>query len=155
MNTASAFVIPHKPKERLRIRVGIHSGPAVGGIQKVGDSMPRYRMFGNALDVAYRINTLGKPMKIHISIDTKLLLDSIGGFHTEYRGLFEIKSKHQHRIDTYWLVGKERPETTIAPPSLETTEENRVQMVPDYVKDLMFPDDTMELSVKELGYVSP
>ena len=42
MNTASAFVIPHKPKERLRIRVGIHSGPAVGGIQKVGDSMPRY-----------------------------------------------------------------------------------------------------------------
>ena len=41
MNGASAFVIPHKPKERLRLRVGIHSGPAVGGIQKVGDSLPR------------------------------------------------------------------------------------------------------------------
>ena len=45
MNAASAFVIPHKPQERLRIRVGIHSGPAVGGIQKVGDSIPRYNSF--------------------------------------------------------------------------------------------------------------
>ena len=45
LNAASSFVIPHKPKEKLRIRVGIHSGPAVGGIQKVGDSMPRYSLF--------------------------------------------------------------------------------------------------------------
>jgi hypothetical protein len=52
-------------------------------------------MFGNALDVAYRLNTLGKPMKIHISVDTKLLLESIGGFHVEYRGLFEIKVTHE------------------------------------------------------------
>ena len=41
MNGASYFVIPSKPKERLRLRIGIHSGPAVGGIQKVGDGMPR------------------------------------------------------------------------------------------------------------------
>ena len=41
MNGASVFIIPHKPNERLRLRVGIHSGPAVGGIQRVGDSMPR------------------------------------------------------------------------------------------------------------------
>ena len=45
MNAASAFVIPHKPKERLHIRIGIHSGPAVGGIQKFGESMPRYSLF--------------------------------------------------------------------------------------------------------------
>ena len=41
MNGASYFVIPNKPKERLRLRIGIHSGPAVGGIQQVGDDMPR------------------------------------------------------------------------------------------------------------------
>ena len=52
-------------------------------------------MFGNALDVAYRLNTLGKPMKIHISVDTKLLLESIGGFHIEYRGMFEIKVTYE------------------------------------------------------------
>ena len=51
----------------------------------------RYRMFGNAIDVASRLNSMGKPSKIHISVDTKLLLDSIGGFRTEYRGLFEIQ----------------------------------------------------------------
>ena len=51
----------------------------------------RYRMFGNAIDVALRLNTMGKQSKIHISVDTKLLLDSIGGFRTEYRGLFEIQ----------------------------------------------------------------
>ena len=48
-------------------------------------------MFGNAIDVALRLNTMGKQSKIHISVDTKLLLDSIGGFRTEYRGLFEIQ----------------------------------------------------------------
>ena len=52
-------------------------------------------MFGNALDVAHRLNTLGKPMKIHISVDTKLLLDSIGGFHTKYRGLHETKVTYE------------------------------------------------------------
>ena len=48
-------------------------------------------MFGNAIDVASRLNSMGKPSKIHISVDTKLLLDSIGGFRTDYRGLFEIQ----------------------------------------------------------------
>ena len=42
MDGASCFVIPHKPKEQLRLRISVHSGPAVGGIQKVGDNLPRY-----------------------------------------------------------------------------------------------------------------
>ena len=41
MDGASCFVIPHKPKEQLRLRISVHSGPAVGGIQKVGDNLPR------------------------------------------------------------------------------------------------------------------
>ena len=52
-------------------------------------------MFGNALDVASRLNTLGEPMKIHISGDTKILLDSLGGFRIEYRGLCELKVGHR------------------------------------------------------------
>ena len=51
-------------------------------------------MFGDALEGASRLNTLGEPMRIHISLDTKLLLDSIGGFCIEYRGLFEIQVRH-------------------------------------------------------------
>ena len=44
MHGASGFIIQHKPDERLRLRVGVHSGPAVGGLQRVGDSMPRYTL---------------------------------------------------------------------------------------------------------------
>ena len=44
-------------------------------------------------------------MKIHISMETKLLLDTLGRFHTEHRGMVEVKGKGM--LDTYWLMGKE------------------------------------------------
>ena len=44
-------------------------------------------------------------MKIHMSMETKLLLDTLGRFHTEHRGLVDVKGKGQ--LDTYWLLGKE------------------------------------------------
>ena len=40
---ASAWLdVPNKYMARLSLRIGIHSGPAVGAVQKIGDSMPRY-----------------------------------------------------------------------------------------------------------------
>ena len=44
-------------------------------------------------------------MKIHISSETKLLLDTLGNFRTEHRGLIELKFRGL--VDTYWLLGKE------------------------------------------------
>lgn len=44
-------------------------------------------------------------MKIHISMETKLLLDTLGRFKTEHRGMVEVKGKGL--LDTYWLLGKE------------------------------------------------
>ena len=58
------------------------------------DFIYRYRLFGSTLEIASRLNDIGKPMKIHISSETKQLLDSIGGFRIEYRGVFEIKVKY-------------------------------------------------------------
>ena len=37
------------------------------------------------------METTGEPMKIHISMETKLLLDTLGRFHTEHRGLVDVK----------------------------------------------------------------
>ena len=65
------------------------------------------------------METTGQPMKIHISMETKLLLDTLGRFFTEHRGLVDVKGKVtisnnknleeqlQGKLDTYWLLGKE------------------------------------------------
>ena len=55
-------------------------------------------MFGHALQVASRLNNTGEPMKIHISQDTKVLLDSFGDFRTEYRGRMETEVSMENII---------------------------------------------------------
>ncbi len=93
------LTIEHLPDSQLQMRIGIHSGPCVGGI--VGIKMPRYLLFGDTVDIASRMESGGHPMKIHISEFTKCLIDHIERFKVVLRGEVDIKGKGL--LKTYWL----------------------------------------------------
>ena len=82
------FQIPHRPNARLNIRMGLHSGPACGVV--AGSKIPNYCVMSDTSNVARIIEKMGEGMRIHISGTSKALLDKVGGFRCEYRGLLDL-----------------------------------------------------------------
>ncbi|KAL3107085.1 hypothetical protein niasHT_019481 [Heterodera trifolii] len=103
LRTVSSFRVDHLPSERVNLRIGFHSGPAVAGV--VGLTMPRYCLFGDSVNTASRMESNGKAGRVHISSSANHFLTSvIGGYVTEPRGEVIIKGKGV--METFWLLGR-------------------------------------------------
>lgn len=86
--------------ENFTMRMGINTGQVVAGV--IGTKKFSYDLWGDAVNVASRMESSGKPGKIQVSETTYELLKDKYIFQP--RGLIPIKGKGE--MLTYWLIGK-------------------------------------------------
>ncbi|TAE05304.1 MAG: adenylate/guanylate cyclase domain-containing protein, partial [Bacteroidetes bacterium] len=84
-------------KETWDVRIGIHTGSVVAGV--VGDYKFAYDIWGDAVNIASRMETSGEESKINISEDTYLLVKDV--FNCTYRG--ELEAKNKGKVKMYFV----------------------------------------------------
>lgn len=89
-----------RPGKPFQIRIGMNTGSVVAGV--IGLKKFIYDLWGDAVNIASRMESQGEPGKIQVTEQTYHRLKH--QYQFEQRGKIPIKGKGE--ITTYWLVGR-------------------------------------------------
>ncbi|MDP6589581.1 MAG: adenylate/guanylate cyclase domain-containing protein [Alphaproteobacteria bacterium] len=84
----------------LEIRIGFHCGPLIAGV--IGESRFLYDMWGDTVNVASRMESLGEAGKIQVSDEARQKLRH--SHVLEPRGIVSVKGRGD--MQTWWLTGR-------------------------------------------------
>ncbi len=83
----------------IEIRIGIHTGEVVAGI--IGKNKYTYDLWGDAVNIASRMETNSEAGRIHVSEDFAKSIENYPEFKLTPRGEISIKGKGM--MQTFWL----------------------------------------------------
>lgn len=101
MALAAIEVNERLQSQGLAVRIGLHCGPITAGV--IGEYRKAYDVWGDAVNVAARMEQSCERGRIHASADFAQQCIGRDGIQVEVRGLVDVKGKGQ--MTTYWLSG--------------------------------------------------
>ena len=85
-----------------RIRIGLHSGPAVAGV--IGTTKFAYDVWGDTVNMAARLEAASEPNRIHVS---GTLASAAGGSLPATSSAGPSSSRARGSCETSFLVGRQ------------------------------------------------